>query len=178
MLLHLEVWRSEMAKNTKAIFLTVKETQAIFNGYGAQETSDMLFQALIHPATPTNVVCKNDSMWNDFKRAVVGYQAGQMDLIKNLSNLGMSRVSKKEPFPFSHRPHAHFLQYVSTYRRDSVKVSSEVLDEMHKRKLLSPMAQLQENGHGQGKSNFSSFHRVYSQCSWQSLMIFRSPYSR
>ncbi|KZP06971.1 hypothetical protein FIBSPDRAFT_902401 [Athelia psychrophila] len=48
----LQKWREVMRSSTlrTPIVVEVRNNQCVFNGYGAQESADMLFQALIHPA--------------------------------------------------------------------------------------------------------------------------------
>lgn len=64
------------------VFLAVKANQRVFNGYGAQETSDMLFTAIIHPRMPVSLVCKDDDLWDRLYTRIVGYQKERIELLK------------------------------------------------------------------------------------------------
>jgi len=59
-------WREQAIKmrNDMAIFLAIKGNQQVFNGYGVQETCDMLCGALIHPCMPVYQLCVDDVLWN------------------------------------------------------------------------------------------------------------------
>jgi hypothetical protein len=47
------------------LFIAVKSTQTVFNGYGAQETCNMLVEALIYPTMSTASVCSDEDIWNN-----------------------------------------------------------------------------------------------------------------
>ena len=127
------------------IFLSVKNNQKVFNGYGAQETCDMLFQALILPCMPTYAVCKDPDVWHRFKTAVFEYQDIRLGLVRS-KPLILPYISSLRPFRFNRDGHNKFLRHVSTYRRQSVKVEHDTLAKINELNLLDPNATLQDNG--------------------------------
>ncbi|KAJ6570365.1 hypothetical protein B0H10DRAFT_1964731 [Mycena sp. CBHHK59/15] len=52
-----------------------------FNGKGAQEATDLLLLALIHPQMPALYVCQNNKLWLRFLQTVIDYDKNQMDLV-------------------------------------------------------------------------------------------------
>lgn len=76
-------WREKIltSQSWVPIFQIVKTTQSVFNGYGAQETSDMLFAARIHPRMPCYLVCKDDELWKSFNHQAATYS---QELIRRL----------------------------------------------------------------------------------------------
>jgi hypothetical protein len=127
----------------------VKTTQEVFNGYGAQETSDMLFEALIHPAMSTFDVCRDETVWTRFKAAVFSYQKERI-WIATASPSKLPYVSGPLPFRFDKDGHHRFLAHVSTYRRSHVKVTQETLSKIQALGLLNPSAVIQSNGGAKG----------------------------
>jgi hypothetical protein len=127
------------------IFLSVKNNQKVFNGYGAQETCDMLFQALIFPCMFTYAVCKDPDVWHRFKTAVFEYQDIRLGLVRS-KPLILPYVSSRRPFRFNRDGHNRFLRHVSTYRRQSVKVERDTLAKINELNLLDFNAALQDNG--------------------------------
>jgi hypothetical protein len=73
----LDLWRQTCIskRNNNSIFCAVKSTQTVFNGYGRQETCDMLLKALIHPGMPAFAVCSDETVWARFKASVFSYQS-------------------------------------------------------------------------------------------------------
>jgi len=148
----LEAWRlSKTAKyDVKPIFLSVKDDQQVFNGYGTQETCDMLFQALLSPCIPTSAVCEDAQLWIRFKTAVFEYQEIRLALINSTPSI-LPFVSGRRPFRFNKDGHNRFLTHVSTYRHWYVKVNEDQLKLINEYNLLNPNAIFQNNGKAVGK---------------------------
>ena len=72
----LNLWQKvSIVKNDQTpIFIAVKSTQMVFNGYGAQETCDMLVEALVYPTMRTASLCSNEDIWTHLKNKVISYQ--------------------------------------------------------------------------------------------------------
>jgi hypothetical protein len=136
-------------EDMKPIFLSVKNDQKVFNGYGAQETSDMLFQALIHPCMPTSAVCRDPGVWDRFKTAVFDYQDIRLSLV-NSKPVILPYISGRQPFRFNRDGHNKFLRHVSTYRRQFEKVDREMLAKINNFNLLDFEATLEDNGIASG----------------------------
>ncbi|TFK58102.1 hypothetical protein BDN72DRAFT_731871, partial [Pluteus cervinus] len=70
-------WRDKCLRDNNQkdcpIFVAVKSNQLVFNGYGAQETCDMLLEAFILPTMPASMVCADDAVWSRFSQAVSTY---------------------------------------------------------------------------------------------------------
>jgi hypothetical protein len=147
----LDRWRLSRINEADAtpVFLSVKNNQKVFNGYGAQETCDMLFQALISPCMPTFAVCHDPDIWHRFKASVFDYQDIRWSLV-NSKPIILPYVSSRRPFHFNRDGHNKFLRHVSTYRRQSVKVDRDTLAKINELNLLDSNATLQDNGRALG----------------------------
>ncbi|KAJ6617308.1 hypothetical protein B0H10DRAFT_2218648 [Mycena sp. CBHHK59/15] len=119
----LRAWRTHPDRlgDFTPIFITIKSTQTVFNGYGAQETTDLLLLALIHPQMPT------------------------VHLV--LPSTHLPYVSGKSPFRMNLSGHRKYLKLVSAYRRSNVVLDKAALDEAHALGLFIPNAVIQPNGH-------------------------------
>lgn len=143
----MEAWRISRInqRDDTPIFLSVKGTQKVFNGYGAQETCDMLFEALLSPCMSTHAVCENEGIWARFKRAVLDYQDTRICIVTTSPSI-LPYVSGYRPFRFNPNGHSKFLKYVSTYRRRYVKVDREQLKLINDLNLLNRNDELQADG--------------------------------
>ncbi|PPQ82908.1 hypothetical protein CVT24_007923 [Panaeolus cyanescens] len=163
----LELWRQSCIKKrtAKAIFISVKDTQTVFNGYGAQETTDMLFSALIMPVMPTYAVCSNEETWARFKKAVFLYQQERAHLMDcKTSWTKLSYCSGDDPFRFLTSAHQHFLGHVSVFRRSWVKVPISMLEEAKKLGLFNWWATMENDGKAYvRKDNKTDYHRRQGQ---------------
>lgn len=150
----LHQWRQSVVEkrnhDRKPIFLAVKGNQLVFNGYGAQETSDMLFEALILPNTSTYDVCKLDALWARFEAAVFNYQQERYKLIHApQKETKLSYISGPKPFRFNFEAHKHYVSSITTYRRQEIRITSERWSEIKKQGLINlfnPRARMQRNG--------------------------------
>ncbi|KAJ6595067.1 hypothetical protein DFH09DRAFT_1136116 [Mycena vulgaris] len=144
-------WRSRISKQSDGqqsftpIFLSIKGTQSVFNGSGAQEATDILLLAMIYPQMPTYYVCREDETWARLERAVIDYDKNRMDLALPSSRL--PSVSSPAPFHMNHDGHAKYLQHISTYRHSRVILPIEDLRRTHELGLFIPNARIQPNGH-------------------------------
>jgi hypothetical protein len=148
----LDRWRLSKIKDhdDTPIFLSVKSDQKVFNRYGAQETCDMLFQAMLSPCMPTWAVCKNLEVWERFKTTVFAYQDIRFALVNSKPSI-LPYVSSRRPFFFNKDGHNRFLNHVSTYRREFVHVHKDDLAKINEFNLLNPCATLQNDGRATGK---------------------------
>ena len=85
----LEGWHLSRIKDCDdtPIFLSVKNSQMVFNGYGAQKTCNMLFEALLSPCMPTFAVCEDSQLWNRVKTEVFDYQEIHLDLVNSTPSI-------------------------------------------------------------------------------------------
>ena len=152
----LNLWQnSSITKLDQTIFVAVKSTQTVFNGYGAQETCDMLVEALIYPTMPAASVCSDEDLWKRFKDKVISYQKERVSIaLATRSSMMLPYVSSERPFQFNIKGHNIFLSHVLAYRRSYVKVNQEELYKMQALGLLNPLAILQDDGHAVGESLF------------------------
>jgi len=131
--------------------VAVKTTQTVFNGYGMQETCDMLVEALIHPSMPAFAVCSDNTVWARFSASAFSYQKERIEIMTAVpSKLTYASVSR--PFRFNKDAHHHFLAHVKAYRRSHIKVTQDTLG------LLNPCAIIQNNGSAVGQ--FTFFHLI------------------
>lgn len=146
-------WREAMRSSTlrTPIVVEVRNNQCVFNGYGAQESADMLFQALIHPVMPAHHICTNDSLFERFSQAVIQYRQDRHALVNHPR---LPLLSSALPFVFKESAHRFFLQKVSCFSRYCVPVTQQTLDFLHQMQLLDPDAQIQSDGTAMGRPPF------------------------
>ena len=153
----LNLWRRDsIAKNDHTpIFVAVKLTQTVFNGYGAQETCDMLVEALVYPTMPTASLCRDEDIWKRFRDKVISYQKERVSIaLETRTSTMLPYISSERPFQFNMKGHNIFLSHVKAYRRSHVKVNQEDLYKMQALGLLNPLSILQDNGHAVGELFF------------------------
>ncbi|KAJ7089611.1 hypothetical protein C8R44DRAFT_751354 [Mycena epipterygia] len=146
-ILALEDWRASILnclKDLSPIAVCMRANQMAFNGSSAQETSDQLFLALIHPQMPAYYVCANDTLWDRFLKTVINYDKDQMDLAAPSARL--PTVSGPRPFYMNLDGHTKYLHHVLTYRRFNVLVYQDCLQAAHELGLFLPNAIIQPNG--------------------------------
>ena len=147
----LKSWRRSRInqRDETPIFISVKGTQQVFNGYGAQETCDMLVEALLSPCMLTHAICEHEVVWARFRKAVLEYQDIRVAIVNTTPSI-LPYISGRRPFHFSSNGHSKFLKHVSTYRRKHVKVDREQLARMNDLNLLNQKAVLQADGSATG----------------------------
>ena len=145
-------WRRSaiQKKNMTPIFAAVKATQTVFNGYGAQETCDMLIYALLSPAMPAYAICCDSELWTRFEKTIFDYQKKRLELA-TARPVVLPYVSGIHPFRFNVDGHNRFLAHVLGYKRSHVKVDKSLLEQMLAMNLLNPSAIIQNNGIGRSK---------------------------
>lgn len=148
----LYAWR-ELIRNSgyseTPIFTAVKDTQWAFNGFGAQEATDLCLVASISPLMPAFYVCDNDNLWTEFVEAVIKYHQGRMYLAREGSDL--PHVSGACPFFMNVRAHARYLASVGPYRRKVVCFDEAGLQRAHERGLFTPNTIIQPDGRAVGE---------------------------
>lgn len=145
-------------RNDTAIFIAIKGNQRVFNGYGAQETCDMLCGALIHPCMPVYQLCVDDVLWDRFRAAVINYQQDRFSL---LGDGRFTYVSSDRPFGMNNDAHRRFLAHVACYRREHVFADQACIDQLQKFDLLNPSAVIQPTGFATGNSIVLACLKIY-----------------
>lgn len=131
----------------RPIFIAIQNDQQAFNGYGGQETCDMLFQALLSPCIPASEVCRCEEAFQQLKNALQSYQLGRQNC---LHTMHFPSVSGDTAFHMHHDGHSRFLRTVTCYKRRFVSVNDATLQAMHSRQLLSS-GMLQASGYALGE---------------------------
>lgn len=147
----LDKWRTRMLKNKSKtpIFEAIKSSQHAFNGYGAQETCDMLaVYAILWPGMPVSLVCKEVKLWRQLLEATFAYQR---DHIRALEEGHFPSVSGSRPFRAYADAHERFLAGIPCCRRRFVHVSIDVLNMYNSLSLLKPHQVIGRNGKAEGK---------------------------
>ncbi|KAJ7439172.1 hypothetical protein B0H11DRAFT_2205856 [Mycena galericulata] len=150
----LSSWRAEVLRHpfdSTPIFASVKATQTVFNGFGAQEATDLLCLALIHPVMRSVDVCGHEEVWSRFVSAIIDYDKSRMDLALPSSSLPF--VSGDSPFRMNTDGHNRYLYHISCYRRSHVILDAARLEAAHKLGLFLPNAIIQPNGIARVPSN-------------------------
>ncbi|KAJ4500573.1 hypothetical protein C8R41DRAFT_810021 [Lentinula lateritia] len=148
----LEQFRREMSNShsMSPIWSVMKERQDIFNGFGAQESCDTLFLALIHPLMPAQFVCSSKETWTRFRSTVIEQHMFRIQRILHPDMLGVSPLAylSKESDPFKMNKHAHeaYAATIPCYRKKTVLLSSSQLDLAHKLGLFNKDGVLGEDG--------------------------------
>ena len=149
-------WRMQMMKkssqkhNDTPILEAIKSSQNAFNGYGAQETCDMLaVHAFIWPGMPARLVCKDEQLWSHLLEATFAYQRDRM---KTLEEGNFPSVSGSRPFHTYVDAHERFLAGVPCCKRSFVPVTTDQLNMYHSLSLLDHRCTIRNQGNGEGKS--------------------------
>lgn len=146
----METWKAKIDEKTDdtPIFLAIKNNQLVFNGYGAQETCDMLVSAAIHPCMPAYLICRSAHLFGILLQAVIQYDGSRHESVDSkLSPKGrLPYISSKRPFRMNEDGHRRFLALVKCYRRKHVAVHQQELTTFHSKGLLNPDATIQDDG--------------------------------
>ena len=100
---HSEVLHQRAFNNTP-VWKVMKDQQDVFNGFGAQEATDALFDALIHPRMPISLICKDDSLWTRFSTTATAHQTFRVNRIMHPELLG----AKSLPYISKSKFHMNF----------------------------------------------------------------------
>ncbi len=90
------------------------------------------------------MVSENSQVWHRFKTSVFDYQKIHLALIDSIPSI-LPYVSGHHPFRLNRDGHNRFLTYLSTYRRQFVKVNKEQLVKINKFNLFNQNATLQND---------------------------------
>ncbi|KAK7436536.1 fatty acid synthase alpha subunit Lsd1 [Stygiomarasmius scandens] len=134
----------KLSINYTPIWQVMKDTQDVFNGFGAQEACDALCAAHIHPRMPVTFICKNSVLWNRFQATVIEQHCSRVRRIQSKPILPYA--SKEMAFCMNTKGHNMYSQGILCYRREKVYVTQKWLDEAHAMGLLDPNAVLGEDG--------------------------------
>ncbi|KAJ7444374.1 hypothetical protein B0H11DRAFT_2089641, partial [Mycena galericulata] len=139
-------WRQKtiVADDWMAIFEIMKSEQTVFNGTGAQEATDQLAMALIHPQMAAVHVCSDDALWRRFHYTIIKYDKNRTDLA--LPGSPLPYVSGPRPFRLNQDGHNKYLSRISCYRRSEVVFDIATLNAAHENGLFLPKAIIQANG--------------------------------
>lgn len=155
----------------------MKERQDVFNGFGAQESCDCLFTALIHPLMPTVFVCKSNQLWARFRSTVIEQHNFRVDRVLNPKHLKLTPLpylSGPDPFRMNTNAHQLYTAGIPCYRRALVKVSVDRLTLAHSMGLFEKDAVLGEDGIAKGKDwllIYSIFTSTLTLCSSSSTLF-------
>ncbi len=148
-----------------AVFVAVKGNQAVNNGYSAQETTNMLWMARIHPCMPIYCIATNSELWDHFVYTHWEYQLGRLHM---LATTQLTNVSGDGAFCFNEDAHIHFLRTVPIYCCATVRLKRDTFLSVVEQNLLNPKATLCDNGTAsliQGMVEFL----LYFKCSLHSF---------
>ncbi|KAJ7817985.1 hypothetical protein B0H14DRAFT_3474170 [Mycena olivaceomarginata] len=139
--------------NATSILNSMKTHQTAFNGSGAQEATDQLFVALIHPLMPARFVCQNDDLFDRLLDAVISYDKSRNDL---LTPSLLPYVSGKKPIYMNHSGHTIYMRHVLCFKRTDVIFNAQRLQKAHELNLFQPNAIMQPDGRGVGETLWSA----------------------
>ncbi|KAJ7700953.1 hypothetical protein B0H16DRAFT_1902854 [Mycena metata] len=151
----LQRWRSKTidTSNRMAIFEAVKKTQTVFNGCGAQETTDLLLLAFIHPQMPALYVCANSHIWSRLVAALIWYDKDRATLGR--PDQPMPYISGPRPIRFNPDGHTKYLSTILAYRRSHVTLSGKDLQTVHDLGLFLSDAVIEEDGRARAANSSS-----------------------
>ncbi|KAJ7110761.1 hypothetical protein C8R46DRAFT_1240461 [Mycena filopes] len=154
----LDKWRARIVANTDnltSIYMMMKTQQEVFNGSGAQEATDQLLLAFIHPQMPAFHVCTHDKLWLRFRKSFIDYDASRMALA--LSAAKLPYVSSRDPFRMNNSGHTKYLRQIFAYRHSVVKLDQADVEKAHQLGLFVPNAVIQPDGYATGECSLVSF---------------------
>jgi hypothetical protein len=127
----------------------MKTHQTAFNGSGAQEATDQIFLAHIHPLMPARLVCLNNTLFQRLLDVVIAYDYSR----NNLALRGaLPYVSGDSPFHMNTSGHDKYLRQVFCFKRQVVKLDADQLRCAHELNLFQPNAVIQPDGRALGVS--------------------------
>ncbi|KAJ7631609.1 hypothetical protein DFH06DRAFT_1337586 [Mycena polygramma] len=144
----LRAWRAHILSKPKdltPIVASMKNHQTVFNGSGAQEATDQLLEALIHPQMPALYVCQHDATFNRLHKVFIEYDASRMQLATSDAHLPF--VSGARPLRMNQSGHIKYLRHISSYRRNLVRLDADRLQQAHALGLFVPNAVIHPDGH-------------------------------
>ncbi|KAJ7185883.1 hypothetical protein C8R46DRAFT_1289221 [Mycena filopes] len=159
-------WRSEIleAQDFTPIFQAIKTTQTVFNGSGAQEATDLLLLAFVHPQMPAYYICNDLATWTRFHATVLDYDTERATLSKPKAALPTALSKPKNPLPYISGPrplrfdgdrHRKYLNKIYSYRRSEVVIFAQHdIDIAHDLGLFFDGASLGPDGRAQASSSF------------------------
>jgi hypothetical protein len=121
----------------------MKTDQSAFNGSGAQEATDQLFLAYIHPLMPARLVCLNDTLFQRLLDVVIAYDGSRNDLA--LPGV-LPYVSGDSPLHMNTSGHDKYLRNIFCFKRQVVKFDVDRLRHAHDLNLFQPNAIIQPDG--------------------------------
>ncbi|KAJ7176357.1 hypothetical protein C8R43DRAFT_1198025 [Mycena crocata] len=143
----LEDWRARIRrfpKRKQPIFAAIKNTQTVFNGSGAQEGTDLVNLAFLHPQMPSFQVCNNYELWARLVKAVIDYDKNRIELA--LPEARLPYASGAMPFRMNYDGHKCFLSNITIYRREFVIFTEERLSFAIDLGLFQPNTEIQPDG--------------------------------
>ncbi|KAE9384531.1 hypothetical protein BT96DRAFT_1007984 [Gymnopus androsaceus JB14] len=144
---HSEVVRKNIFDNTP-VWQVMKEHQDVYNGFGAQEATDVLFDALIHSRMPISLICRNDTMWTRFSTAVAAHQEMQVYRVMDPDHLGAKALPyiSNTMFKMNTSGHQLYCADILCYQKEQVYLCQEKVEMANSMGVFNPAAILDETG--------------------------------
>lgn len=108
-----------------------------FAGYGRHCINDFLYQLAIYPGTPAYVICRNDTLYKEFKQHLHTYMLKYSS--KAFLNDAASIPNSDNPFLFNDRSNRIYIsKYIDVFRRTTKRVPKEIYNRHLREGLFDP----------------------------------------
>ncbi|KAF9061082.1 hypothetical protein BDP27DRAFT_1338720 [Rhodocollybia butyracea] len=133
------------------VWQVMKEHQDVCNGFGAQEATDALFGAFIHPQMPISLVCGDDDIWTRFVHTVTTHHTMRVNRVMDPSSIcsnlkPLPYVSGLKLFRMNTTAHKLYCADILCYRKEEVYLSREQVMIANSMGLFNPDAVLDDTG--------------------------------
>ncbi|KAJ7627918.1 hypothetical protein DFH06DRAFT_1141429 [Mycena polygramma] len=129
------------------IVASMKTDQTVFSGSEAQEATDQLLDALIHPQMPALYVCQHDITFNQLHKVFIKYNMSRMQLAT--SSAYLPSVSGTRPLQINQSGHIKYLQHILSYQRNLLRLDANLGTCIWSFGLFVPNAVIQPDEHAQ-----------------------------
>ena len=114
---------------------TMLNTQSVFNGYGVHTAQDLLYQLGIWPTMPPEVLCADDTAFEEFKATLSSYAAQYTSSVFRTRCLKVPSYNEYDN-PTQGRDENYYSQYLKVYRKCTIRMPRDLYNEYVKRGLL------------------------------------------
>ncbi|KAI0657065.1 hypothetical protein C8Q70DRAFT_289428 [Cubamyces menziesii] len=114
---------------------TMLNTQSVFNGYGVHTAQDLLYQLGIWPTLPPEVLCADDTAFEEFKATLSSYAAQYTSSVFRTRCLKVPSYNEYDN-PTQGRDENYYSQYLKVYRKCTIRMPRDLYNEYVKRGLL------------------------------------------
>lgn len=113
------------------------KTSDAFAGYGRHCINDFLYQLAIYPGTPAYVICRDETLYKEFKEHLNTYMLQYSS--DSFLNDAASASNSDNPFSFNERSHRTYTsRYIDVFRRTTKRVPKNIYNRHLREGLFDP----------------------------------------